>query len=83
MGVGGGLGVPQDAGDGGRRWRETLIRRIGGRSGDADDGGGEILLATVQLQVVRLGVQTGSTGREKQTETRVRKFDLLTDLVQV
>lgn len=56
MGVGGGAGVAQDAGDGGGRRGEALIRRVGGRRGDADDGGGEILLSTVQLQVVCLGV---------------------------
>lgn len=73
MGVGGGPGVPQDAGDGRRRRRgQTLIRRVGGRSGDADDGGGEVRLATVQLQVGGLGVEAGSTGGD-----RNRKSDCL------
>lgn len=62
MGVGGGPGVPQDAGDGRRRRRQTLVRRVGRRSGNADDGGGEVLITTVQLEVVRLGVEAGSTG---------------------
>lgn len=47
MGVGGGPGVAQDARDGRGRRGEALIGRVGGRRGDADDGGGEILLPTV------------------------------------
>lgn len=62
MGVGGGPGVTQDAGYRGRRRRETLIGRVGGRRGDADDGSSEILFSTVQLQVPRLGIETGSAG---------------------
>lgn len=61
LGVGGGPGVAEDAGDGSRRRGQALVRRVGGRGGDADDGGGEVLLATVQLQVSRLGVQAGAT----------------------
>lgn len=67
MGVGGGLGVAQDTGNGGRRWGEALIRCVGGRRGDADDGSGEILFPTVELQVTGLGVQTGTTGETQKT----------------
>lgn len=64
MGIGRCTGVAQDAGDGGGRWREALVRRVGGRRRDADDGSSEVLFPTVELQVVRLGVQTGAAERK-------------------
>lgn len=74
MGVGGGPGVAQDAGYGGGRGGEALVRRVGGRRGDADDGGGEILFPAVQLQVARLSVQTGTT-EETNTQTHYLIFN--------
>lgn len=74
MGVGGGPGVAQDAGYGGGRGGEALVRRVGGRRGDADDGGGEILFPAVQLQVTRLSVQTGTT-EETNTQTHCLIFN--------
>lgn len=68
MGVGSGPGVAQDAGDGGRRRRQTFVRRVGGWRGDADDGGGEIRLPAVQLQVFRLRVQAGTAVSGTETQ---------------
>lgn len=72
MGVGGGPGVAQDARYGGGRRGEALVRRVGGRRGDADDGSGEILFPAVQLQVARLSVQTGAT---EETNTQTHSFN--------
>lgn len=78
MGEGGCPGVAQDARDGGRRWREAFVRCVRRWCGDADDGSGKILLPTVQLQVTRLGIETGATeDRDKHTnkDADIRHWD--------
>jgi len=65
--VGGGPGVAQDAGDGGGRRRHAVVGRVGRRRGDADDGGGEVRVPAVQLQVAHRGVQAGAA-EQRNTE---------------
>lgn len=75
MGVGGGPRVTQNAWHGSRGRREALVGCVGRWCWDADDGGGEILFAAVQLQVAGLSVQAGTTRWEKDSDSKTTGRD--------